>query len=226
MLILILKAGENKWFTKTLIFLTIISSTLIQLYFPTHEFAKEFLKKNLREDSLKLVEKNYTQSNAKKMLSVVLDKKNYLYSNLNFDLKAINTFDNYYKFDIYKKIKQLVGTNRVASIGIDPMIAAMNDINIIDGYHAIYHLSYKNKFRKIIKEELNQNEKFKEYYDNWGNRVHMFYNDQNNLLLDFTEAKNLGANYIISSFILKNKNIEPNYLFHDKSNNIYLYKII
>ena len=106
------------------------------------------------------------------------------------------------------------------------MIAAMNDINIIDGYHNIYPLSYKKKFRKIIQEELNQNDVLKKYYDDWGNRVYMFYSDENNLLFNFKEAKNLGAEYIISPFVIKNKNLELNRLLRDINKKIYLYKII
>jgi hypothetical protein len=225
-LVLTLNSRKNKWFTKTLIFLTIISSISFQLYYPVREFTKEFLKKNLKEDSLRLVKENYTKLGTRELISMALDKKNFIYENFIFDLKTENSFDNYYKFNIYKKIKKLVNDSRVASVGVDPMIAAMNDINIIDGYHYIYQLSYKNKFRKIIEEELNKNGKLKDYYDNWGNRVYMFYNDQNNLLLNFNEAKNLGAEYIISSFPVQNKNIESNYLLHDEKNNIYLYKII
>ena len=54
------------------------------------------------------------------------------------------------------------------------MIAVMNDIYVIDGYHQIYPLSYKIKFRKIIEDELNQNQKLEKYYDEWGNRVYLF----------------------------------------------------
>ena len=71
------------------------------------------------------------------------------------------------------------------SVGLDPMIAVMNDIRVIDGYHTIYPLSYKIKFRKIIEKELDKNIKLKNYYDDWGNRVYAFYTDKNNLMLDF-----------------------------------------
>ena len=43
------------------------------------------------------------------------------------------------------------------SVGLDPMIAVMNDIRVIDGYHSVYPLSYKIKFRKIIEKELTKN---------------------------------------------------------------------
>ena len=54
----------------------------------------------------------------------------------------------------------------------------------------------------------------------------MFSNDKNNLLFNFIEAKKLGADYIISTFLIKNDNLEFNYLFYDENNEIYLYKII
>jgi len=48
------------------------------------------------------------------------------------------------------------------SVGLDPMVAAMNNIYTIDGYHAIYPLSYKKKFRKIIKKQLEKDLIFKD----------------------------------------------------------------
>jgi len=226
LLVAILKVNKNKVFINILITLTIVTSISFQLYFPAYEFTKEFLRKNLKKESLELVKVNYQNKSIKKIISIIKDKKSYKYENFTYDVKTNSSFDSYYKFEIYKKIKLFVGSNRVASIGVDPMIAAMNDINVIDGYYNIYHLSYKKKFRKIIEEELNQNNVLKDYYDNWGNRVYMFYNDKNNLLLNFKEAKNLGAEYIISSFLIKNENLESDCLLCDENNKIYLYKII
>jgi len=226
LLVAILKVNKNKVFKNILIILTITSSISAQLYFPIQEFTKELLRKNLKNESLKLVKENFKNESIKEIISLLRDKKNYKYENFIYDLKTNTSFDSYYKFEIYKKIKLLVGPNRVASIGVDPMIAAMNDINVIDGYHNIYHLSYKKKFRQIIQEELNQNNVLKDYYDKWGNRVYMFHNDKNNLLFNFKEAKNLGAKYIISSFPIKNENLESNCLLCDENNKIYLYKII
>ena len=45
------------------------------------------------------------------------------------------------------KIK-IVKDNRVISIGVDPMVAVYHDMNVMDGYHTIYPLSYK-KISKI-----------------------------------------------------------------------------
>ena len=112
------------------------------------------------------------------------------------------------------------------SIGIDPMIAAMNDIKVIDGYYSIYPLSYKIKFRKIIERELEKNIKLKNYYDDWGSRVYAFYSDENNIMLNFQSAKTLGANYVISKFPIKNNELKIICSKCNNSSDIFLYKIL
>ena len=54
----------------------------------------------------------------------------------------------------------------------------------------------------------------------------MLYSDKNNLLINFNEVNNLGANYIISSFPIKDQVLEPNYVLYDEKNKIYLYRLI
>ena len=61
------------------------------------------------------------------------------------------TFKGYYNHYDYSKIKNIVKNKRVISVGVDPMVSVYHDINVMDGYHTIYPLSYKKKFRKIIK---------------------------------------------------------------------------
>ena len=226
LLVAILNINKNTMLRNTFTTLIIISSISVQIYFPARTYVSEFFKKNLKKESAEIVKINYKNKNIKKNISLITNKESYKYDNFIYKLNANNSFDNYYKFKVYKKIKNIVGAKRVASVGMDPMIAAMNDINVIDGYHNLYHLSYKKKFRKIIQEELNQNNALKKYYDDWGNRVYMFYSDENNLLFNFKEAKNLGAEYIISPFVIKNKNLELNRLLRDINKKIYLYKII
>jgi len=223
-LVAILNASKHLFYKKLLKILTIISAISLQVYLPMTEFTKEFLKKKLQKEHLINIKKDYKDVNIKNLLTTILNKNNF--NKIDFNVKASTSFNEYYQFDTYKKIKQLIGNSRVASIGINPMIAPMNDINIIDGYYPLYHLSYKKRFRKIIEEELNQNKVWRDYYDNWGSRVYMFYSDENNLLFNFDEAKNLGAKYIISSFPIKNKKLETNYLLYDENTKIYLYKLI
>ena len=111
------------------------------------------------------------------------------------------------------------------SVGLDPMIAVINDIKVIDGYHSIYPLNYKIKFRKIIENELNNNSELKNYYDDWGSRVYAFYSDKNNIVLNFQAAKNLGADYVISKFPIKNKDLKIVCFECNNSDQIFLYKI-
>jgi hypothetical protein len=72
------------------------------------------------------------------------------------------TFEGFYYPNQYKNIKKIVKNERIISIGFDPMAAIANDIKTIDGYHNLYPLSYKTKFYKIIKDELEKNKSWKD----------------------------------------------------------------
>ena len=157
---------------------------------------------------------------------IILNKKNYSSNKINLKNSVTWTFDNYYKFNDYSYIKDIVKEQRVMSVGLDPMIAAMNDIKVIDGYHNLYPLSYKFKFRKIIEKELEKNISLKNYYDSWGNRVYAFYNNQNNIMLNFQAAKKIGAEYVISKFPIQNSELEKVCDKCNDSNEIFLYKIL
>lgn len=226
LLVLILNYSKNINYKKLLISMTIISSISLQVYFPLFEFTKEILKKNIKEEYLINIKKNYKDKNFENIAKILKNKDNYSFDKINFNVDTKTSFDNYYKIETYKKIKKIVGNSRVASLGIDPMIAPMNDINAIDGYHQMFSLSYKKKFRKIIEEELKQNENLKNYYDNWGNRIYMFFSDKNNLLIDFKEAKKVGADFIISAFPINNENLKIACPGCEYSKSLYLYIIL
>ena len=121
----------------------------------------------------------------------------------------IYTFKGYYYFHDYASIKKIVGNERTLSVGLDPMVAAMNNIYTIDGYHAIYPLSYKKKFRKIIKKQLEKDLIFKDYYDNYGSRVYttLFTDSPKEVFIDFKEAKKLNAKFVISKYRLNSNDI-------------------
>ena len=106
------------------------------------------------------------------------------------------------------------------------MITAMSDIKVINGYHTLYPLSYKKRFKKIISQEPDSNIKLKNYYDTWGSRVYAFYNDKNNIMLNFRSAKKLSAEYVISGFPIINKELKMICSKCNNSNNIFLYKIL
>ncbi len=146
------------------------------------------------------------------------------YSNQNF--KSLYTFKGYYDYENYNYIKSLVGDSRTMSIGLDPMVAVMNDISAIDGYHTLYPLSYKIKFRKIIEKQLDYYPKTKKYYDDWGGRVYTFVEDSKIIKINFRQANLLGAEYVISKYPISNQIL---LLICEKCNNsseIFIYKIV
>ena len=121
------------------------------------------------------------------------------------------------------KYKKIIGESRVGSIGVDPMIAAMNDIKIIDGYHQIYPKSYKIKFREIISKELELLKKnnINNIFDVWGNQVYIYYYDSEDLKVNFDQMKKLGAKYLISSFEINKEEL----ILKLSSGDTYLYII-
>ena len=220
------------FFKKFLLFFSIIVILFVTFSIPTREVLRSFFYFSLpKEEYLTLKE------SVKQNLSLIEFIK-YFYQNYNFkdksnyklNLASNYSFENYYKFDSYKKIKSIVKNNRVMSIGIDPMIAVMNDLKVIDGYHTMYPLSYKKKFREIIKPELDINPTLKSYYDTFGSRVYIFFTDQNNILINFKAAKEIGANFVISSFAINNENLKENLKlpcsYCNLSKELYLYRIL
>ena len=226
LLILVLSSLKSIYWKKIIITLAIISSISFQLMTPASEFARLFLKNNLIEEDFLAIKKLIKERKFYNVFKINLNKQSFNNSDLAFRFESEQSFDNYYKFSQYEKIRKLVNGGRTMSVGLDPMIAAMNDIKVIDGYHNIYPMNYKKRFRKIIERELENNIKLKNYYDNWGNRVYAFYNDQNNLMLNFQYAKKLGADYVISKFPIKNSELKIVYYKRNNSSQIFLYRIL
>lgn len=143
--------------------------------------------------------------------------------------KNIYTFRGYYNFYNFEKIQKTVKEKRVMSVGLDPMIATIHNIYVIDGYHSIYPLSYKKKFRKIIEPELNANKTFKEYYDDWGSRIYTTLYEPfniNKIEFNYAFAKKLGAEFIISKYKISSNKIELIYNDCLSKKGICLYKIL
>ena len=107
------------------------------------------------------------------------------------------------------------------------MVSVFHNIKVIDGYHSIYPLQYKKKFRKIIEKELEKDPIYKKYYDNYGSRVYStLYSpkDPFNIELNFKEAKKLGASFVISKYQINSKYLK---LVHGNciKDNFCLYRI-
>ena len=217
---------KNKSLRNFLYFLTFFSILSIQLKTPLPVIAQHFLKENMYIEKFEKTKKSFLEKKYIQFSKIIFDKKSYTNKKTDFNSKIDKTFDNFYRFEDYAFIKNIVKDSRVMSVGLHPMIAVMNDIRVIDGYHSIYPRSYKIKFRKIIERELEKNIELKNYYDNWGSRVYAFYSDENNIMLNFQSAKTLGANYVISKFSIKNKELKIICSKCNNSSDIFLYKIL
>jgi Protein of unknown function (DUF6044) len=108
----------------------------------------------------------------------------------------------YYRSNEFREIARQIGrplsTYWVASMDIDPMIAAFNGYQTIDGYSALYSVDYKHKFESIIAKELDRDPATSDYFRKWGSRVYLFHRAKVPPLIDFCEALNVGANYILT----------------------------
>ena len=159
------------------------------------------------------------------------------------DKRDIYTFNEFYATSTFNKIKKDINkplnSFKVMSIGLQPDVAAYNNLQTIDGYNSFYDIEYKHQFRKIIAKELEQNLDRKKYFDQWGSRCYLFDNDNINfnnfdynlaitdLQLDYNIAKSMKVEYLISTYLIKNhKSLEIFKTYKDKLRIYYLYKLI
>ena len=224
--ILLITTLKNKNLKIFLYFISFLAILSIQLKIPLSVIGENLFKKNMHVEKFEKTKQNIFNKDYIHAFKIILNKKSYSDNKIKFKYLSDKTFDNYYKFEDYAFIKNIVKDSRVMSVGLDPMVAVMNNIKVIDGYHNIYPLDYKIKFRKIIEKELESNIKLKKYYDNWGSRVYAFYNDQNNLMLNFQYAKRLNADYVISKFPIENDVLKIICYKCNNSSQIFLYKIL
>ena len=235
-----LKNIKSYKFRSLFVILIMVSIIFQQLAITGKKFHSS-IRSNIKDGKFAELKKFKKDKNILGIILFITNKNNYKNNEYNLGNDKYS-WENYFHYENYKIIKELVGDNRVMSVGIDPLVAVMNDIKVIDGYHTLYYLHYKYKFRKIISEEIKDNEFLKDYFDGWGNRVYAFYNDKENLKINFLEAKKIGASFVISGFHIKNNKLKlikkingENIYIHSTSwqcylcldsDAFYLYKII
>ena len=224
--VLFITSLKNKNFKNFLYFISLLSILAIQLKTPLPRIGQYFLKKNMQTEQFIKAKKVFLEKKYIEFFDIVTNKTNFNNKKTSLNVSINKTFDNHYKFKDYTFIRNIVKNSRVMSVGLDPMVAVMNDIRVIDGYHNVYPLSYKIKFRKVIEAELEKNIMLKNYYDSWGSRVYAFYTNKNNIELNFQSAKDLGADYVISKFPIENNNLKIVCYKCNNSNQLYLYKIL
>ena len=224
LLILSLIKANNIILKKVIYFITILSIISFQIATPQLEILRNAFYGALKNEKKHELKKNIQSNKFIESFKIILNKENFI-SQRTF-LSSNKDFDTYFRFDDYNKIKKIVKDERIMSVGLDPMIAVMSNIKVIDGYYTQYPLNYKIKFRKIIQEELKMNESTRNYYDAWGSKLYAFYHDENNLKINFDEAKNLGAAFVLSSFQINDKTLDLVCSNCDGSKDLFLYKIL
>lgn len=158
------------------------------------------------------------------------------------------SFKAFYAESLFMEIDRYIGkpksSYRVASIGLHPAISQYNGFYTLDTYNNVYPLSYKYKFREIIKYELEKNKTLKTYFDEWGSRCYIFVDELGknynfskrskktikHLQLNTEAFYELGGRYIFSALPIENS--EANRLtllktFEHKDSHwrIYLYAV-
>lgn len=177
---------------------------------------------NFKNQDFKNIQKQYFN---KEYIKIV--NKIFLQETIEFNAysKLLN-FDNFYKFDEYKSIKQIVKNDVVVSHDLDPMIAVANGIKSADGYFQLYPLSYKKKFQKIIEKELEKSSVLRRYFNEFGSRIYLFSHEKKNPAFNFLALKDLNIKYIISKHKMHHKSLSLVHTVCCIKNKIFLYKIV
>ncbi|MDW2885353.1 DUF6044 family protein [Exiguobacterium artemiae] len=158
------------------------------------------------------------------------------------------SFSEFYAVQQFSQIQSYIGkpidTYQVVSLGLHPAIAQYNGFRTLDGYVNFYPLTYKQKFRTIIKGELNKSPELKHYFDDWGNRVYIYsaelgknydYTKTNQqpvrqLDINTVQLKRMGGDYLLSAVPIENApslGLKFEKMFRDKQSAwiIYLYRV-
>lgn len=157
------------------------------------------------------------------------------------------SYRQFFSENLFNKIKDTIGEPqkdyRVASIGIHPSVAQYNGFYTLDGYQNYYPLPYKQQFRKIIAQELEKSNIWREYFDYWGSRCYLFSSEIPDFLstkekgriithldIDIQAFKDLEGRFIFSAAEILNYKEDNLYLigvFEDKDSvwRIFVYEI-
>ena len=118
------------------------------------------------------------------------------------------TINNYYDPKSFLYIKNLVKNNYVLPININPAKLTYNEIKTIGGYFQFYPQFYKDKFRKIIANELNKDILRKKDFDFFGHRLYAIVVNNRDIDLNFDQIKKMQVSYLLSDKKLFNENLK------------------
>lgn len=178
---------------------------------------------NLSQDQKKIVVNNYNNYEFVKLFRNLdkFKKNEFIKQKKQINSYTSSSIKTFYQFEDYKFIKGIVKNDRIISIGIEPLKAVMSNINVIDGYHYLYPLSYKEKFKKIYNKK-SVNEDYIGFIA-WGHRLQISNYDLN--LINLEEVKKIGAEYILSNKVLNSSLISSICIGCNNAAGFNLYKI-
>lgn len=186
---------------------------------------------------------------------IIKDYKNLLTENiktLQNQQSIERTYAQFFQTDLMKEIKDYIGkpqnSYHIVSFGINPGVPLFNGFYCLDGYSTNYRLSYKKKWRQIIKKELLKNADHKDFLNKWGGRLYIVSSQTSmfrpsemydkkkyidKLYIDYAKLKELGADYLFSKYEIKEPNpyIKLEKVFYSKIDNgdkdfqVFLYSI-
>ncbi len=168
---------------------------------------KETIKKNYQEFKILRFIKNYNN------FSQSVYEKGQI---SNVRSYHASSFKSYYRIKDFETIKKYVGNNKTFSIGFDPFISVVNDIKVIGGYYRYYPIAYKNKFFKIVENQIKYLESKKnprhiqqiENFKKNGQVLRSFYNEGDEFKINLNKLKELNVKFIVSKYFIENTNLE------------------
>ncbi len=186
---------------------------------------KETIKKNYQEFKILELITNYNS------FSQGIVKKDQI---LNLRSYYASSFKSYYRSKDFKTIKKYVGESKTFSIGYDPFISVVNNIKVIDGYYRYYPAAYKYKFLEIVENQIKyaeskeDNSAYIQQIENFkknGQVLRSFYNEDDDLKIDFGKLKSMRVLFVISKFILQDKSLDVICESCNNKKDLNLYKI-
>lgn len=129
------------------------------------------------------------------------------------------SFEEFYAEDVFDNVKARIGEDTsnfyVVSVGVYPNVAQYNGLKTLDSYQPNYDLRYKQSFRTLIAEELEESDRLESYFDDWGSRCYVFSSELNgyyvlenpgieDLDLDIQKFRSMKGKYVLSAVPLLN----------------------
>lgn len=136
---------------------------------------------------------------------------------LRYEYPALN-YREFYSSDLFEKIKEDIGYDGEWSVayGMHPAVLSYCSIATLDGYLSYYSNEYKEKFQQLIAPELEINDKYRDYFSDWGGRAYLYSSeihygpvrdmgtDRAALNIDTDIFREMGGKYIFSRVLITN----------------------